>query len=255
MSHHATPHLNAARRRARKRTLAARDGAWCTYCGLVFTDLQEATIDHVVPISLFYTWAAEHLVLACRPCNVAKANRLPLLMALLLTTSQPTGGQEHATREHRIPIGEHGPRAREHHGAGREHGADSTPVTDADEHCVRGVDEQHRERVNRSTAPVFTTATGVLLARLAAAHDPVFRSTGPILDRSSEQSRGDLREHRLVRTSGSGAGSSSGSTPDRSISSVPVRPVRTSIGAPVSTPIAPLTEHSSAVVRTGEVAA
>src|SRR5438876_868849 len=79
------PHLNAARRRARKRTLARRDGRHCTYCRTPFTaDLRDATIDHVVPISLFCTWRAENLVLACRPCNTAKADRLPLLVALLL---------------------------------------------------------------------------------------------------------------------------------------------------------------------------
>ncbi|MFJ4411896.1 HNH endonuclease [Streptomyces sp. NPDC088910] len=77
--------MNSARVRARKRSLAARDGAWCAYCGRLFADLRHASIDHVVPISLFRTWAAEHTVLACRPCNDRKADRLPLLLALLLT--------------------------------------------------------------------------------------------------------------------------------------------------------------------------
>ncbi|MBT2387245.1 HNH endonuclease [Streptomyces sp. ISL-11] len=96
MSQHDTPHLNAARRRARKRTLALRDGQHCTYCRAPFEDLRQATIDHVVPISLFRTWRAEHTVLACRPCNRVKADRLPLLFALLLCASTaasttPTG--------------------------------------------------------------------------------------------------------------------------------------------------------------------
>jgi hypothetical protein len=84
--HHTRNPLNASRVRARKRALAARDGAWCTYCGRLFADLRQATIDHVVPLSLFRTWRIEHTVLACQPCNHNKADRLPLLLALLLTT-------------------------------------------------------------------------------------------------------------------------------------------------------------------------
>lgn len=82
---HQVSTLSSARKRARKRTLAARDGSWCAYCGRLFADLRHATIDHVVPISLFGTWRMEHTVLACLPCNRRKANRLPLLIALLLS--------------------------------------------------------------------------------------------------------------------------------------------------------------------------
>jgi 5-methylcytosine-specific restriction endonuclease McrA len=83
--HHQRKPLNASRIRARKRTLAVRDGAWCTYCGRLFADLRQATIDHVVPVSLFPTWRLEHTVLACHPCNQAKADRLPLTLAVVLT--------------------------------------------------------------------------------------------------------------------------------------------------------------------------
>ncbi|MFE5806293.1 HNH endonuclease [Streptomyces sp. NPDC056491] len=79
-----THQLNARRRRARKFQLAARDGAHCAYCRAPFPNLRHATLDHVVPIRLLRTWSAAHLVLACRPCNDAKADRFPLLMALLL---------------------------------------------------------------------------------------------------------------------------------------------------------------------------
>lgn len=79
-----THQLNARRRRARKFQLAARDGAHCAYCRALFTNLKHATLDHVVPIRLLRTWSAAHLVLACRTCNHAKADRFPLLMALLL---------------------------------------------------------------------------------------------------------------------------------------------------------------------------
>ncbi|WP_407838492.1 HNH endonuclease [Streptomyces sp. DSM 116496] len=84
MSLHARPHLNSARRRARKAQLAARDGWRCAYCSHRFRSLDEATMDHVVPVSLYRTWSASALVLACLPCNRGKADRFPLLIALLL---------------------------------------------------------------------------------------------------------------------------------------------------------------------------
>ncbi|MFF9067825.1 HNH endonuclease [Streptomyces sp. NPDC014891] len=87
MSLHASPRLNAARRRSRKAQLAARDGWRCAYCRHRFRDLREATMDHVVPISLYRTWSANALVLACQPCNHAKADRLFLSLALLLVWS------------------------------------------------------------------------------------------------------------------------------------------------------------------------
>ncbi|MFF7020674.1 HNH endonuclease [Streptomyces klenkii] len=106
MSLHDKPHLNAAGRRARKRTLARRDGQHCTYCRTPFPDLRQATIDHVAPISLFRTWRAEHLVLACRPCNSTKANRFPLSMALLLNIhSAPFTTREHVGPDVHEPIG------------------------------------------------------------------------------------------------------------------------------------------------------
>ncbi|MEV5938298.1 HNH endonuclease signature motif containing protein [Streptomyces sp. NPDC051994] len=90
-------HLNSARRRGRKAQLAARDGMRCTYCRCSFASLREATLDHVAPLSLLHTWAARHLVLACRPCNTRKADRLPLSLALLLLWStdptQPASAQ------------------------------------------------------------------------------------------------------------------------------------------------------------------
>ncbi|MEV6682393.1 HNH endonuclease [Streptomyces erythrochromogenes] len=79
-----THQLNARRRRARKFQLAVRDGAHCAYCLAPFAHLKHATLDHVVPLRLLRTWSADHLVLACRSCNHAKADRFPLLIALLL---------------------------------------------------------------------------------------------------------------------------------------------------------------------------
>ncbi|RPF32866.1 HNH endonuclease [Streptomyces sp. TLI_185] len=76
--------LNSARRRVRKEQLARRHGPRCTYCRRVFTDLSEATLDHIVPCSLWRSWSVTSLMLACRPCNQAKGDRLPLSLALLL---------------------------------------------------------------------------------------------------------------------------------------------------------------------------
>lgn len=80
-------YLPSRRRRQRKEQLARRHGALCTYCGLRFASLRDATLDHIVPQSLFATWSVVHLVLACRACNHAKADRLPLSIALLLLWS------------------------------------------------------------------------------------------------------------------------------------------------------------------------
>ncbi|MFD8391712.1 HNH endonuclease [Streptomyces sp. NPDC059680] len=91
MSLHDKPHLNSKRRRNRKAQLAARNGQRCTYCRRPFADLREATLDHVAPIRLFFTWSADHLVLACRSCNDRKADRLPLSLALLIVQSADSG--------------------------------------------------------------------------------------------------------------------------------------------------------------------
>ncbi|MGW0560888.1 HNH endonuclease [Streptomyces sp. NPDC003016] len=80
-------HLGSQRRRIRKEQIARRFGQRCAYCRRPFTTLREATLDHVVPLALFRTWAAVHLMLACADCNHTKADRLPLSMALLLIRS------------------------------------------------------------------------------------------------------------------------------------------------------------------------
>jgi len=84
--------LNSTRRRVRKEQLARRHGQRCAYCRRPFADLTEATLDHVAPLSLWRTWSAAALVLACAPCNNAKADRLPLSIALLLAQSADPGG-------------------------------------------------------------------------------------------------------------------------------------------------------------------
>lgn len=155
------PHLNAARRRGRKRTLARRDGRHCTYCRMPFTaDLRNATLDHVIPISLFRTWSAGNLVLACRPCNTAKADRLPLSIALLLCAQS-------ADRER--PAHD-----REHPTEGREHSTDAVheqPTDTVHEQSIGAVGEQARER-----AGAAFTLDWSLLARLAAINQTALTS-------------------------------------------------------------------------------
>ncbi|MFF4748561.1 HNH endonuclease [Streptomyces sp. NPDC002514] len=80
---HAHP-LNSAQRRARKEQLARRHGQRCAYCRRPFTSLREATLDHIAPCSLWRSWSVTSLMLACVDCNRAKADRLPLSLALVL---------------------------------------------------------------------------------------------------------------------------------------------------------------------------
>lgn len=69
------------RRRKLKAKLAERDGARCFYCGTPFGPaLEGSTLDHLVPRSLMNTWAQAALVLACGPCNEAKADTAPALL-------------------------------------------------------------------------------------------------------------------------------------------------------------------------------
>lgn len=71
---------NARRMKQIKRSLAARDGACCFYCGDRFAQLRDATVDHLIPQSVIPGWKLANLVLACRPCNEAKADTLPQLL-------------------------------------------------------------------------------------------------------------------------------------------------------------------------------
>lgn len=93
----------------RKTKLTRRDGKRCYYCHRPFTcRLVGATIDHVVPRCLFRTNALAHVVLACRPCNEAKADRLPLSIALILSAyadrSRPTVNTVNARAHGRLTV-------------------------------------------------------------------------------------------------------------------------------------------------------
>ncbi|MFF8775493.1 HNH endonuclease [Kitasatospora sp. NPDC015120] len=73
--------LSAKQRRRLRAALADRDGAACWYCHTEFgPGLDGATLDHLVPRSAVPTWALAALVLACAPCNEAKADQPPAVL-------------------------------------------------------------------------------------------------------------------------------------------------------------------------------
>ncbi|MVO86650.1 hypothetical protein GPA10_18270 [Streptomyces sp. p1417] len=64
--------------------LAERDGRHCFYCRTEFDKLKGVSIDHYVPYSVLGCNLPANLVLACQPCNEAKADRLTWSMAAVL---------------------------------------------------------------------------------------------------------------------------------------------------------------------------
>ena len=63
----------AVQRKISRRTLFARDGWRCVYCGSAGGRL---TLDHVVPRSRGGDSVWENVVTSCAPCNLRKADRL-----------------------------------------------------------------------------------------------------------------------------------------------------------------------------------
>jgi hypothetical protein len=53
-----------------------RDGFACQYCGAT-APAATLVVDHVVPVALGGTDAANNLISACEPCNIGKASTLP----------------------------------------------------------------------------------------------------------------------------------------------------------------------------------
>ncbi|AYG82337.1 hypothetical protein DWB77_04509 [Streptomyces hundungensis] len=148
----------------------------CTYCRRSFASLREATLDHVAPLSLLRTWSARNLVLACRPCNTRKADRLPLSLALLLLWStdptQPPTRLAAADREALTCVTTLvTPRL-----VGSRPSVNTPPFTDA------------FTVFSDSTTSVFDRVDWLLLARLAHARQSA--------DPTREQSDEHPREHR-----------------------------------------------------------
>ncbi len=65
-----------ARRQRRKRRIHERDEHVCQYCALDLSP-EEATLDHVVPVSRGGASTRANLVTACTDCNSRKADRTP----------------------------------------------------------------------------------------------------------------------------------------------------------------------------------
>jgi 5-methylcytosine-specific restriction endonuclease McrA len=82
------------RERVSRRTLFARDGYRCQYCGYraepgrAFSAL---TLDHVKPAHLFASRAEatswDNVTTACRPCNLRKGGRLPVEAGMMPRTT------------------------------------------------------------------------------------------------------------------------------------------------------------------------
>ena len=60
-------------RKISRRTVFARDGYVCQYCGAG----SHLTMDHVIPRSRGGRSSWENVVTSCAPCNLRKGNRLP----------------------------------------------------------------------------------------------------------------------------------------------------------------------------------
>ncbi|WP_340560388.1 HNH endonuclease [Streptomyces sp. GSL17-111] len=151
--------LNSARRRVRKEQLARRHGQRCAYCRRSFTDLSEATLDHVAPLALWRSWSVTSLMLACVDCNHRKADRLPLSIALLLCASAS-----------RPPVTEVVTRMSS--GTTTPAAVEPTPprLTGATTKALTSV----TTRVTPGVTPRLTLGVWRLLAQLAHANQPVF---------------------------------------------------------------------------------
>ena len=67
-----------------KLELIERDGFRCGYCAREFVDLDDATLDHVIPNCVVGHWKTWNLVLACGPCNNAKGDNIPVVLMPML---------------------------------------------------------------------------------------------------------------------------------------------------------------------------
>jgi hypothetical protein len=63
-----------------KMSIARRDGNRCAYCAQEFVDLDDATLDHVVPNCVVGHWKPWNLLLSCGPCNNLKGDQIPLVL-------------------------------------------------------------------------------------------------------------------------------------------------------------------------------
>ncbi|MEU3546303.1 HNH endonuclease [Streptomyces longwoodensis] len=82
---HRCGHMRGAQGRRKRLRIAAEQNGRCFYCRTRFNDpATDGTFDHFVPYALWRTNLRWNLVLACRPCNEAKGDALPLGLLVLL---------------------------------------------------------------------------------------------------------------------------------------------------------------------------
>lgn len=75
---------NAQKRARMRAALIERDGPACFYCERAFGPDLPPTFDHVEPRCRRRSWKLQDLVLACQPCNAAKADHDPVAFLLCL---------------------------------------------------------------------------------------------------------------------------------------------------------------------------
>lgn len=77
--------MRGAQGRRKRVRIAAEQRGRCFYCRTRFRDAAtEATFDHFLPYALWPVNVRWNLVVACGPCNVRKADTLPLGLLLVL---------------------------------------------------------------------------------------------------------------------------------------------------------------------------
>lgn len=95
--------MSARDRRRIKRKIADRDGMACFYCRIPFASLADATFDHLIPKRLLPGWRQFNLVLACYPCNRAKADKLPQqFIRQLIDAARPVPWHKRLARRFRL---------------------------------------------------------------------------------------------------------------------------------------------------------
>ncbi|WP_445395139.1 HNH endonuclease [Streptomyces sp. LE64] len=192
-------------RRNRKRRAAYVYRRRCAYCRVAFRSLDEATLDHIVPRSVWHTWTATALALACGDCNQAKANRFPLSIALLLAARYPVHGEPCVFTAGVSTVHDAGPVFTAEPGvltdqgdvftgeASTVHGEPAVPPLNGSTVHGESVVFTGRTRV---PGPVFTLGVWRLLARLAHAHQ-VANPPTPTYDRYPPRRISDRPESAL----------------------------------------------------------
>lgn len=69
-----TTKMTPRAKRHKRKVLLDRDGPFCTYCERPFTEELPPTFDHLIGLVYGGTDHISNLVLACWPCNNARAN-------------------------------------------------------------------------------------------------------------------------------------------------------------------------------------